>query len=105
MLCEGAGVYHLAPNVLSRERLELVSCDHEVREGVEGEGAVMIPVDWAGVQGQGAQVGLASDRLGKVSAYVSGLRKVDGVPAHLGHDVLPEYDNLLGAELDTGRVG
>ena len=104
MLSEGAWVYHLAPNILSRERLELVSRNHEVWEGVEGEGTVVVPVHWAGVQGKGGQVGLAGDRLGKVSANVSGLWKVDRVPAHLCYNILPEYDNLLGAELDTGRI-
>ena len=105
MLCEGAGIDNLAPNVFRSEGLELVCRDHEVGEGVEGEGAVMVPVDGGCVQGQRAQVGLASDRLGKVATNVSSLRKVDGVPAHLGHDVLAEDDNLLSAELNPGRVG
>ena len=77
MLCEGARIDHLAPNVLRSERLELVGRDHQVWKGVEGEGAIMIPVDWGGVKGQGAQVGLAGDRLGKVPADVSGLREID----------------------------
>ena len=105
MLCEGAGIDNLAPNVFRSEGLKLVRRDHEVGEGIEGEGAVMVPVDGGGVQRQGAQVGLASDRLGKVAADVSSLREVDGVPAHLGHDVLAEDDNLLGAELYPGGVG
>ena len=50
-------------------------------------------------------MGLAGDRLGEVSAHVPSLGVVDGVPAHLGHDVLPEDYDLLGAELNPGWVG
>ena len=59
MLCEGAGIDNLAPNVFRSEGLELVRRDHEVGEGIEGEGAVMVPVDGGGVQRQGAQGGLS----------------------------------------------
>ena len=98
-------VHHPTPAVLSSERFKLVRGDDEVREGVEAERPVKVPVDRAHVQGQGGQVGLAGDRLGEVNTHVTTLGVVDGVPAHLGHDVLPEDDDLLGAELNPGWVG
>ena len=105
MLGEGAGVDDLAADILGSEGLELVRGDHEVRERVEGEGAVVVPVHGARVQGQRGQVRLARDRLGEVAGDVAGLGEVDRVAAHLGHDVLPEDDDLLCAELDPGGVG
>ena len=70
MLGEGAGVNHLASDVLGGKRLEFVRGDDQVREGVEGERAVVVPVHRADVQGQGAHVGLAGDCLGEVGADV-----------------------------------
>ena len=68
------------------------------------EGAVEVPVDRTGVEGQGSQVALAGDRFGKMSWNIACVRKVQGVPAQLGHNVLPEDDNLLGAILHSGWV-
>ena len=98
-------VDHLAAAILRSERFELVGRDDEVRERVETEGPVVVPVHRAHVQGQRGQVGLAGDRLGEVSAHLPALGVVDGVPTHLGHDVLPEDDDFLGAELNPGGVG
>ena len=98
-------VDHLTAAVLRSERFKLVRRYDEVREGIETKGPVVVPVHRAHVQGQGGQVGLAGDRLSKVRAHVPGLGVVDGVPAHLGHDVLPEDYDLLGAELNPGWVG
>ena len=47
---------------------------------------------------------LAGDRLGEVGWHVPCVWEVKSVPAELGHDVLPEDDNLLGAVLHSGRV-
>ena len=105
MFGKGPRVDHLTAAVLRSERFKLVRRDDEVGEGVEAEGPVVVPVDRAHVQGQRGEVGLAGDRLGEVSADLPGLWVVDGVPAHLGHDVLPEDDDLLGAELNPGGVG
>ena len=66
MLGEGAGVDHLASDVLGGKRLEFVRGDDQVREGVEGESAVVVPVHRASVQRQRCQVRLCRDRFGKV---------------------------------------
>ena len=105
VLGEGAGVDDLAAQVLCCEGFKLVSSDDEVREGVEGEGAVIVPEDRTGMEGEGGEVALAGNGLGKVGGNLSCLWEVDGIPAELGHDVLPEDDNLLRAVLHPGRVG
>ena len=48
---------------------------------------------------------LAGDRLGEVGWHVPCVWEVKSVPAELGHDVLPEDDDLLGTELNPGRIG
>ena len=58
MLSEGPGVDDLAAEVLCGERLVLVGRHHQVWQRVEVEGAVVVPVHGAGVQGQGGQVAL-----------------------------------------------
>ena len=73
-------------------------------EGVEGEGAVIVPEDRTSMEWEGGEVALAGDGLGKVRGNLSCLWEVDGVPAELGHDVLPEDDDLLRAVLHPGWV-
>ena len=68
------------------------------------ESAVKVPVDRAGVEGQGGKVALAGDGLGEMSRHVACVGKVKGVPAQFGHNVLPEDDNLLSAVLNPGWV-
>ena len=58
VLGEGPGVDDLAAEVLCGEGLVLVSRHHQVGQRVEVEGAVVVPVDGAGVQGEGGQVAL-----------------------------------------------
>lgn len=55
----------------------------------------MIPVSRDDVKGQWGQVTLGQDSSAEVRWDVSAFREVDAVPAHLGHDVLPEDDNFL----------
>ena len=105
MLGEGARVDHFAANIVGSEGLELVGRHHEVGERIEAEGAVEVPVDWTHVKRERSEVSLAGDGLGKVMTDLATLGVVDGVPAHLGHDVLPEDDDLLGTELNPGRIG
>ena len=104
MLGKRSRVDHFAPKVLCDERLVLVGGDHQVREGVEVEGAVKVPVDGAGVERQGGEVALAGDGLGEMSRYVASVGKVKSVSAQFGHNVLPEDDNLLSAVLHPGWV-
>ena len=105
MLREGARVDHLTAQVLCCEGLKLVSRDDEVREGVEGEGAVIVPEDRTGMERKGSKMPLTCDCLGKVRGDLSCLWEVDSIPAELGDNVLPEDDYLLRAVLHPGRVG
>ena len=98
-------VDHLTTNIFCCERLELVCGDDEVGEGVEGHGSVVVPVHGARVQRERAQVSLTRDRLGEVAADVARLGEVDGVPAHLCHDIFSKYYYFLSAELYSSRVG
>ncbi len=47
----------------------------------------MLPVDRAGVEGEGGEVSLAGEGAGKVSGYVPLLGEKDGVSAQLRYDV------------------
>jgi len=105
MLREGARVDHLTAQVLCCEGLKLVSRDDEVREGVEGEGAVIVPEDRTGMERKGSKMPLTCDCLGKVRGNISCLWEVDSIPAELGHDILPKDDNLLRSVLHPSRVG
>ena len=107
MLGERSRVDDFTANIVDvgREGLELVCRHDEVGQGVEAEGAVEVPVDWTHVEREGSEVSLAGDRLGEVIADLSRLGVVDRVPAHLGDDVLPEDDDLLGTELNSAWIG
>ena len=48
----------MASLLLGAEGVELVPDDDEVREGVDPEGGVVVPVHGAGVQGEGGEVAL-----------------------------------------------
>ena len=70
----------------------------EIRQRVDPEGGVVVPVDGAGVEGERGEVSLGHDRLDEVGGDVARVGEVDAVAAHLGHDVLAEQDDLLEEE-------
>ena len=77
------------------ERIELVSDDHEIGQRIEPHRAVVVPVGRDDVQRQRGQVALRQEGSAEVGRNVAAFREVDAVPAHLGHDVLPEDDDFL----------
>lgn len=87
------------------EASESVRHDHHVRERIEVEGVIVGPVDWAHLRGERTEVTLGGERLGELLGDVVRLGEVNGVPAHLGEDVLTKDDQLFGAVLDPARVG
>lgn len=105
ILSEGSGVNDLTSQLLRVEGVELVSSHNQVWERVEKQGAIVVPVDRAGVQWHWGQVALGHQGLGEVSGDVAGLGKVNAVPAHLCDNVLAEEHDLLGHELDATWIG
>ena len=55
----------------------------------------MVPVRGHDVEGQRSEVALRENGPAEVRRDVTALGEVDAVPAHLGNDVLAEYDDLL----------
>ena len=105
MLGECSRIDNFAPDILRSEGLELVCRHHEVGQRIEAEGPVKVPVHWTRVERQGGEMCLAGDCLGEVVTDIPHLGVVDTVPAHLGHDVLPQDDDFLSAELNSGWIG
>ena len=88
------------------EWVTLVANDDQVGEGVELEGVVKFPVDGAGVEGEGAEVGLGEESLCEVGRELGLLAgEPHAVSAHLPQNVVSEDHYLSRAELDPDRVG
>jgi len=66
----------------------------------------MFPIHGAGMERQGRDVALGGDGLGEMVSDVHSLWEVNGVPAELGENVLPdsEPDHLLAAVPHPSRV-
>lgn len=94
----------LTSALLRAKRVKLVSDDYEIRQRIESECGVVVPVDWTGVERKGRQMTLGNERFGKMRRNLARFWKVDAVAAHLGDDVFSKEDYLLRAILDPTRI-